>query len=48
MKGTVTVTRAGEVSVHTYVAKERGWRATSHLIELASQLVLVDAQLTLD
>lgn len=48
MEGTVTVTRAGEVSVHTYVAPERGWRAASHLIELPSQLVLFDAQLTLD
>ena len=48
MEGTVAVTRAGEVSVHTYVAPERGWRAASHLIELPSQLVLFDAQLTLD
>ena len=35
MEGTVTVTRAAGVSVHTYVAPERGWRAASHLIELA-------------
>lgn len=48
MEGTVVVTRAGLVSIHTYVAPERGWRAASHLIELPSQLVLFDAQLTLD
>lgn len=46
MQGAVTVTKPGEVTVHTYVAPEAGWRATSHLIELPAQLVLCDAQLT--
>ena len=48
MEGTITVTTAGRVKVHTYVAPERGWRASSHLIELAGQVVLFDLPLTLD
>src|SRR5215475_2144341 len=46
MQGTVTVTPAGAATVHTYTAPETGWRANSHVIELASQLVLFDAPLT--
>jgi glyoxylase-like metal-dependent hydrolase (beta-lactamase superfamily II) len=48
VEGTVTVTRAGRVNVHTYLAPERGWRAASHLIELPGQIVLFDLPLTLD
>ena len=46
MQGTVTVTPAGAATIHTYTAPETGWRANSHLIELASQVVLFDAPLT--
>src|SRR5215468_4860170 len=46
MRATVTRTVAGAVTVHTYTAPERGWRVNSHLVELPSQLILVDAQLT--
>lgn len=46
MDGTVTVTQAGEVRIHTYIAPETGWQVASHLIELPTQLVLFDAQLT--
>jgi glyoxylase-like metal-dependent hydrolase (beta-lactamase superfamily II) len=46
MEGAVTVTKAEHVNVHTYLAPETGWRVSSHLIELPTQLVLVDAQLT--
>jgi glyoxylase-like metal-dependent hydrolase (beta-lactamase superfamily II) len=48
LEGTVTVTTAGRVNVHTYVAPERGWRAASHLIELPGQIVLFDMPLTLE
>jgi glyoxylase-like metal-dependent hydrolase (beta-lactamase superfamily II) len=48
LEGTITVTTAGRVNVHTYVAPERGWRASSHLIELPGQVVLFDLPLTLD
>lgn len=48
MEGTVTVTRAGQVNVHSYVAPERGWCAASHLIELPTQIVLFDMPLALD
>ena len=46
MEGTVTVTPAGAATIHTYTAPEKGWRANSHAIELASQVVLFDAPLT--
>src|SRR5215470_7813964 len=46
MQGTVTVTPAGAATIHTYTAPENGWRANSHVIELASQVVLFDAPLT--
>jgi glyoxylase-like metal-dependent hydrolase (beta-lactamase superfamily II) len=48
VEGTVTVTTAGRVNVHTYVAPERGWRAASHLIELPGQTVLFDMPLALE
>jgi hypothetical protein len=37
MQGTITVTPAGAATIHTYTAPETGWRANSHVIELASQ-----------
>lgn len=46
MQGTVTVTPAGAATIHTYTAPETGWRANSHIIEFASQIVLFDAPLT--
>src|SRR5215471_12782171 len=46
MHGTVTVTPAGAATIHTYTAPETWWRANSHLIELASQVVLFDVPLT--
>jgi len=46
MQGNVTVTPAGAATIHTYTAPETGWRANSHVIELASQIVLFDAPLT--
>src|SRR5215510_14851067 len=48
MQGTITVTKADPVTIHTYTAPESGWRANSHLIELPTQLILVDTPLRPD
>ena len=47
MPGRWTVTRNGSSAIHTFTAPEEGWLVTSHIIELPSQLVAVDAQYTL-
>jgi glyoxylase-like metal-dependent hydrolase (beta-lactamase superfamily II) len=47
MSATLMRTVADSATVHTYTAPEHGWRVNSHLIELPSQLILVDAQLTI-
>src|SRR5215470_9287834 len=47
MSGTWTVTGRGLPSIHTFTAPEEGWLVTSHVIELPSQLFVVDAQYTL-
>lgn len=44
MQGTVTITDRGGVKVHTYTAPEQGLVVNTHLIELPTQLVAVDAQ----
>lgn len=47
MQGTITVTNAVGVRVHTYTAPEDGWCVNSHVIELPNELVVIDAQYTL-
>jgi len=47
MPGTWTVTRNEFSPIHTFTAPEDGWLVTSHIIELPSQLLVVDAQYTL-
>jgi glyoxylase-like metal-dependent hydrolase (beta-lactamase superfamily II) len=47
MSGHWTLTRSGVVPIHTYTASEDGWLVNSHIIELPSQLFVVDAQYTL-
>jgi glyoxylase-like metal-dependent hydrolase (beta-lactamase superfamily II) len=47
MHGIVTTVSRSMVKVHTYTAPESGWVVNSHIIELPTQLVLVDAQYTL-
>jgi glyoxylase-like metal-dependent hydrolase (beta-lactamase superfamily II) len=44
MNGTWTVTRNAVAPVHTFTAPEEGWLVTSHIIELPTQLLVVDAQ----
>src|ERR671919_1358415 len=48
MNGTFTTTRGAQVAIHTYTAPEFGWMATSHLVELPTQLLLVDTPLLAD
>ena len=47
MLGAITLTRSGELVVHTYTAPDEGWCVNSHIVETASGLVVVDAQYTL-
>jgi glyoxylase-like metal-dependent hydrolase (beta-lactamase superfamily II) len=44
MLGTWTVTRAPSLPIHTFTAPEDGWLVNSHIVELPSQLFVVDAQ----
>jgi glyoxylase-like metal-dependent hydrolase (beta-lactamase superfamily II) len=47
MLGEVVVTRSDEICIHTYTAPEDGWCVNSHIVEAATELVVVDAQYTL-
>jgi glyoxylase-like metal-dependent hydrolase (beta-lactamase superfamily II) len=44
MLGTISMTRRHGVSVHTYTAPEDGWCVNTHIFELATQLIVLDAQ----
>jgi glyoxylase-like metal-dependent hydrolase (beta-lactamase superfamily II) len=44
MLGTISTTRSHGVSVHTYTAPEDGWRVNTHIFELVTQLIVLDAQ----
>lgn len=44
MFGEMTLTRSGEVCVHTYTAPEDGWCVNSHIVETEKGLIVVDAQ----
>jgi glyoxylase-like metal-dependent hydrolase (beta-lactamase superfamily II) len=44
MQGTTTITDRGPVKVHTYTAPAEGFDVNTHLIELPTQLIAVDAQ----
>lgn len=44
MLGEITLTRSGEIGVHTYTAPEQGWCVNSHIVETREALVVVDAQ----
>ena len=47
MPGGWTVTRNDSAPIHTFTASEDGWLVNSHVIELPSQLFVIDAQYTL-
>jgi glyoxylase-like metal-dependent hydrolase (beta-lactamase superfamily II) len=42
------MTRSHGVSVHTYTAPEDGWCVNTHIFELATQLIVLDAQYMLN
>jgi glyoxylase-like metal-dependent hydrolase (beta-lactamase superfamily II) len=44
MLGKLSLTQSEGLTVHTYTAPDDGWCVNSHIIELPSQLLVVDAQ----
>ncbi len=44
MLGKLSLTQSQGLTVHTYTAPDDGWKVNSHIIELPSQLLVVDAQ----
>src|SRR5215469_7518678 len=42
--GEMSLTRSGEICIHTYTAPEDGWCVNSHIVESETALVVVDAQ----
>jgi glyoxylase-like metal-dependent hydrolase (beta-lactamase superfamily II) len=47
MHGTINITSEGALRIHTYTAPDDGWGVNSHIIELATQTIVIDAQYTL-
>jgi hypothetical protein len=47
MPGTWTTTRVSPWAIHTFTAPEDGWLVNSHIIELPSQLFVIDGQYTI-
>jgi glyoxylase-like metal-dependent hydrolase (beta-lactamase superfamily II) len=47
MSNVWTITRSPVAPIHTFTAPEDGWLVTSHIIELPTELLAVDAQYTL-
>src|ERR1700744_3422168 len=48
MPGVFALTRSGDICVHSYTAPEAGWLVNTHILETGTQLLVVDAQYTLD
>jgi glyoxylase-like metal-dependent hydrolase (beta-lactamase superfamily II) len=46
MHGTINTTTDGVLRIHTYTAPDDGWGVNSHIIELATQTIVIDAQYT--
>jgi len=44
MHGTIQITQSDGLKIHTFTAPERGWQVNSHVIELSSELLIVDSQ----
>jgi hypothetical protein len=44
MSGTMTVTESRNLRIHTFTAPDDGWSVNSHIIELPTQLIILDAQ----
>jgi len=44
MNGTIRLTEQPGLRVHTYTAPDNGWAVNTHLVELPTQLIAIDAQ----
>ncbi len=44
MSGKITVTQSVDLAIHTFTAPNEGWSVNSHIVELATQLIVIDAQ----
>jgi glyoxylase-like metal-dependent hydrolase (beta-lactamase superfamily II) len=42
--GPIYITPSEGLIIHTFTAPERGWQVNSHIVELPSQLLVVDSQ----
>lgn len=47
LAGTISLTQKRHLTIHTYTAPEDGWSVNTHVIELPTQLIAIDAQYTL-
>jgi glyoxylase-like metal-dependent hydrolase (beta-lactamase superfamily II) len=44
MLGKIRLTQSDNLAIHTYTAPDDGWSVNSHIIEFATQLIVIDAQ----
>ena len=44
MNGTITITRGGKVTIHTYTSPPQGWLVSTHILEGPAKLVIFDGQ----
>lgn len=44
MDGKITLTKSENLTIHTFTAPDDGWSVNSHIVELAAQLIIIDAQ----
>ena len=45
MNGTITITRGGKVTIHTYTSPPEGWLVNTHILEGPTKLIIFDGQL---
>ena len=45
MNGTITITRGGTVTIHTYTSPPEGWLVNTHILEGPTKLIIFDGQL---
>ena len=45
MHGTITITRGGTVTIHTYTSPPEGWLVNTHILEGPTKLIIFDGQL---
>ena len=45
MNGTITITRGGTVTIHTYTSPPEGWLVNTQILEGPTKLIIFDGQL---